>query len=74
PYCSNGGTATVTRTGTAGGAYSASPAGLSINASTGAVNLGSSTPGSYTVTYTIAASGGCASFSTTANVTVTSAP
>ena len=28
PYCSNAGTATVTRTGTAGGTYSAAPAGL----------------------------------------------
>ena len=59
PYCSNGGTATVTRTGTAGGTYTAAPAGLTINAATGDVTLGTSTPGTYTVTYTIAAAGGC---------------
>src|SRR5690606_24700800 len=38
PYCTNGGTASVTRTGSTGGSYSATPAGLSINASTGAIN------------------------------------
>ncbi|MES2431255.1 MAG: sugar-binding protein, partial [Bacteroidota bacterium] len=36
PFCSNGGSATVTLTGTTGGTYS-STAGLSINASTGAI-------------------------------------
>jgi hypothetical protein len=73
PYCSNGGTANVTRTGTAGGTYS-STAGLSLNAATGAVTLGTSTPGTYTVTYTIAAGGGCAAFSTTATITITALP
>ena len=73
PYCSNAGTASVTRTGTAGGTYT-STSGLSINSSTGAVNLGASTPGTYTVTYTIAASGGCAQFQTTASITITAAP
>ncbi|MBK7308306.1 MAG: hypothetical protein IPI88_15650 [Chitinophagaceae bacterium] len=42
-------------TGTAGGTYS-STAGLTINAATGDVTLATSTPGTYTVTYTIAAS------------------
>jgi subtilisin-like proprotein convertase family protein len=73
PYCSTGGTASVTLTGTAGGSYS-STAGLSINAGTGAVDLGASTAGTYTVTYTIAAAGGCALFQTTASITVTAAP
>jgi hypothetical protein len=71
PYCATG-TATVTMTGTAGGTYSAAPAGLSINASTGAIDLTASTPGTYTVTYTVAASGGCAIYTTTASVTVNS--
>ena len=35
------------------------PAGLSINAGTGVVDLSASTPGTYTVTNTIAAAGGC---------------
>jgi len=74
PYCSSAGTASVVLSGSAGGAYSASPSGLSVNASTGAINLGTSTPGSYTVTYSIAAGGGCAAFSTTATVMITAAP
>jgi hypothetical protein len=69
PYCQNAGTATVTRTGTAGGTYS-SIAGLSINASTGDVNLATSTPGTYTVSYTIAPSGGCAGATATTFITV----
>ena len=43
PAC-NTGTATVTRTGQAGGTYS-STSGLVINSSTGEINLASSTPG-----------------------------
>ncbi|HRA17962.1 MAG TPA: hypothetical protein PLZ24_12535, partial [Flavobacteriales bacterium] len=52
PYCATTGTATVTRTGTSGGTYTASPGGLSITGSTGTINLGNSTAGTYTVTYT----------------------
>ena len=74
PYCNSGGTVNVTRTGSSGGTYSATPAGLSISGSTGAINLGASTAGSYTVTYSIATSGGCAAFSTTANVVINSGP
>ncbi len=73
PYCSSAGTATVTQTGTAGGAYS-STAGLTINAATGAVTLGTSTPGTYTVTYTVAAAGGCAVYTTTTSITITAQP
>ncbi|KGO78581.1 hypothetical protein Q762_15135, partial [Flavobacterium cauense R2A-7] len=69
PYCSGVGTANVTQTGTVGGTYS-STAGLVINAATGAVNLGTSTPGTYTVTYTIAASGGCAVVTATTSITI----
>ena len=71
PYCSNGGSASVSLTGTSGGTYS-STAGLSINAGTGAVNLATSTAGTYTVTYTIAASGGCAQVQTTTGITIRS--
>jgi hypothetical protein len=73
PYCQNAGTANVTRTGTAGGSYS-STTGLTINASTGAVTLGTSTPGTYTVTYTVAAAGGCAVYTTTTSITITTPP
>ncbi len=73
PYCSNGGTANVTRTGTAGGTYS-STAGLTINATTGAVTLGASTPGTYTVTYNVAATAGCGSFTTSTNISIAALP
>ncbi|MGN6531536.1 MAG: beta strand repeat-containing protein [Ginsengibacter sp.] len=74
PYCTTSGTATVTQTGKSGGTYSSAPAGLSINSTTGAVNLAASTAGTYTVTYTIAASGGCAAVAATTSITVTAAP
>jgi hypothetical protein len=64
----------VTRTGAAGGTYSASPAGLTINSSTGAVTPSTSTVGTYTVTYTVAASGPCPVFTTTASVVIGAAP
>jgi len=69
PYCTNAGIATVTQTGTTGGTYS-SIAGLTINAANGNVTLGTSIPGTYTVTYTIPASGGCPLYTTTTSITV----
>ena len=59
----------VTQTGTAGGAYS-STAGLMIDAVTGAITPSTSTAGTYTVTYTIAAAGGCAALVVTTSVTI----
>ena len=77
PFCSSLGSAqSVTLSGTgaySGGTYS-STAGLTINASTGAITPGSSTAGTYTVTYTIPASGGCASVPATTSVTITTLP
>jgi hypothetical protein len=75
PFCKSISTAqSVTRTGTAGGTYSASPAGLIIDGSTGAITPSTSTAGSYTVTYTIAAAGGCAVVTATTSVTITAVP
>jgi hypothetical protein len=75
PFCASLGSAqSVTQTGTSGGTYSAAPSGLSINSTTGAIIPSTSTPGTYTVTYTIAASGGCSAFSTTSTVTITAVP
>ncbi len=52
PFCVNaGGTGIITQTGLGGGTYTSNPAGLSINATTGAIDISSSTPGAYTVTY-----------------------
>ncbi|WP_396141900.1 GEVED domain-containing protein, partial [Flavobacterium sp.] len=70
-YCTNQGTATPTMTGAAG-TFTASPAGLSINAATGAITLASSAAGTYTVTNTVVVAG-CANSVTTASVTVNSA-
>jgi hypothetical protein len=62
-YCQDGTDPSPTQTGTGGGTYS-STAGLSINGSSGLIDLSASTPGTYTITYTY--SGG----STTASLTV----
>ena len=74
PFCTSLATAqAVTLTGTGaytGGTYS-STAGLSIDGTTGAITPGTSTPGTYTVTYTIPASAGCASVPVTTSVTIT---
>ncbi len=76
PYCTNGGTATVTNNviGTQIGATYTEPTGLlSLDATTGAVNLALSTPGTYTVTYNVPAVG-CVAYTTTATIVVNPAP
>ncbi|WP_396156063.1 fibronectin type III domain-containing protein [Flavobacterium sp.] len=74
-YCNNISiTQGVTRTGTLGGTYSAAPAGLLLNAITGEIIPVASTPGLYTVTYTIPATGGCAVFTTTTQVEILASP
>lgn len=50
-YCEDEANPTPTITGTAGGTFSATPAGLSIAASGGTIDLSLSTPGAYTVKY-----------------------
>jgi hypothetical protein len=74
PYCNDlPGIFNVTLTGTGaytGGTFSATPAGLTINATTGAINPDTSVPGIYTVTYTINAAGGCAAITATGTVTI----
>ena len=70
PYCSSTSPAAVTLTGTTGGAFTSAPAGLSINGTTGQITPSSSTAGTYTVTYTIAASGGCSSVVATTSVVI----
>ena len=75
PYCKTVTTAqAVTQTGVTGGAYTASPIGLSINASSGSITPSSSSVGAFTISYTIAASGGCAAVTTTASVTILAGP
>ena len=69
PYCTTSGIASVTSTGTTGGVFSADP-GLWINAATGAIDLAASTPGTYSVTYTIASTADCGQYITYANITI----
>ncbi len=74
-FCTNATTApTVTlASGATAGTFS-STTGLTINATTGAITLSSSTPGTYTVTNTVAATAtNCASTATT-TLTVAAAP
>jgi len=74
PFCRSVSTAqSVTLAGTTGGTYTASPAGLTINASTGAITPSTSTAGTYTVTYSVTP-GGCSAFTTTTSVTITALP
>ncbi len=77
PFClSDNSLKPVTITGTdiyTGGTYSA-PAGLSINSSSGEINPSASSVGSYTVTYTSPATGGCAAVTATTEVTITQTP
>ncbi|RIV17924.1 DUF11 domain-containing protein [Fibrisoma montanum] len=68
PFLTSSGPVNVSQTGTAGGTYSSRPTGLSLNTGTGQIVPANSSPGSYTVTYTLAAGGGCAAFSTTTSV------
>ncbi len=71
--CTSDAVAAVRLTGSPGGVYS-STAGLSINATTGTVNPGTSTPGTYSVTYTIASSAPCPGYVATTSLTITQAP
>jgi len=70
-YCQTGTNPSATITGLPGGTFSATPAGLNINPSTGLINLGASALNTYTVTYST--TGVCPNTSTV-NITVTSAP
>ena len=75
PFCNTiPGIRSVTLTGTPGGVYSATPAGLTINSATGAITPSTSTAGTYTVTYTIAAAGGCGIVTATTIITINATP
>jgi gliding motility-associated-like protein len=74
PYCQNAANPSPAfAPGAAAGNFSAQP-GLVLNAATGAVNLSASTPGTYTVTNSIAASGGCPAVSATAVISISPLP
>lgn len=60
-YCQSSPDPTPTISGVSGGNFSSTPLGLSINATTGVIDVSASTEGTYTVTYTT--SGSCANSS-----------
>jgi SprB repeat len=78
PFCTNVTTAqNVTLAGTGiftGGTYISTPAGLAINAATGAITPSTSTPATYLITYTKLGVAGCANTIATTNVTINPKP
>jgi gliding motility-associated-like protein len=75
PYCSTAANPSPTFSGGGVAGTFTAPAGLVfVSAATGQVNLSASTAGTYTVTNTIPASGGCAAVTATSNITITIAP
>ena len=71
-YCIDESNPTPVITGVSGGAFTVAPTGLSINAGTGLVNLASSTPGDYVVTYT--STGAPCNSTSTFDITVNPVP
>lgn len=67
--CAGPGSVSPTVAGVTGGTYSA-PGGVSINATTGAIDLGASTAGTYTITYNIP-SVICPGTTATTSITIT---
>jgi hypothetical protein len=73
PFTKNQGGQPVTLSGTGvytGGIYTATPSGLTIDASTGAITPSTSTAGIYSITYTLNAVAPCAQVTATTNVTI----
>jgi gliding motility-associated-like protein len=52
-YCQYDADPTASITGDAGGIFTSAPAGLSLNSASGAIDVSSSTPGSYVVSYAV---------------------
>ncbi len=61
-------------TGASAGTFSATPSGLTINPSTGVVNISASIPGTYTITNNIPASGSCPAASHSEALTINALP
>lgn len=75
PFCASEGTAqTVTLNGDAGGVFSSVQSGLSIDANSGAITPANSSPGTYTINYTFAASGTCPAVTKTTSITIVDPP
>ena len=75
PFCTTSGPVNVTRNGTTGGTYSYTGTGtLTLDPANGTITPSSSTGGTYTVIYTVAAANGCSQATTNTSVTITAAP
>ena len=75
PYCQNAANPSPTFSGGGVAGTFSSTAGLVfVSTATGQINLSASTPGTYTVTNTIAASSGCAAVTATSSITITALP
>jgi len=78
PFCtSDSSVKSISLTGTGAyqnGTYTASPAGLTIDSTSGSITPGTSTAGTYTVKYIVPASGGCGTVEVTTQVTITKLP
>ena len=75
PYCSNDSDPMpVFSGGGVAGSFSSTSGLVFVNTSTGQVDLSASTPGTYTVTNTIAAAGGCDEVTATAIIRINSLP
>ncbi|RYZ55069.1 MAG: gliding motility-associated C-terminal domain-containing protein, partial [Sphingobacteriales bacterium] len=73
-YCNSADQQVVTIAGTPGGLFTASPAGLLIDMFSGTIVPVASSPGLYTITYTIPESVGCPAFVVTTQVEILDAP
>jgi hypothetical protein len=74
-YCTDASVPQLTLgNGAIAGTFSASPAGLDINATNGAINLLNSTPNTYVIANTIAASGVCPESTATATIVINALP
>jgi hypothetical protein len=74
PYCKSASNPSPTYSGGGAAGTFTSTSGLSLNSATGQVNLTTSTPGTYTVTNTRAAVGGCPQQIATSTITITAVP
>jgi gliding motility-associated-like protein len=70
PYCINGSNPSPSYTGTATAGTFSATAGLSVNVSSGSVNIGASSAGTFTVTNTISAANGCPDVSEINTITI----
>ncbi len=75
PYCQNGTDPLPTyAAGASAGTFSSGAGLVFANTSTGLVDLSASSPGSYTITNNIVASGGCPAASASANIVINANP